>query len=55
MSNFMRRQGEGWTFLEAAGLESSIELASIGYTLSLRELYEMAPAYAEPGQFGQSA
>ncbi len=30
----------GWTVLNASGQDSSIELLSIGYTLSLRELYE---------------
>jgi len=32
--------GTSWSFLEASGLESSIELTSIGYTLRLSELYE---------------
>jgi hypothetical protein len=36
-----RRQGDGtWSLIEAKGLESAIALTSIGYTLSLRELYE---------------
>jgi Uma2 family endonuclease len=36
-----RRQPDGsWSLLEAAGLESAITLASIGYTLPLGELYE---------------
>jgi Uma2 family endonuclease len=36
-----RRQTDGtWSLIEANGLESSIALISIGYTLSLRELYE---------------
>jgi Uma2 family endonuclease len=36
-----RRQADGsWSLIEAAGLESAIALTSIGYTLSLRELYE---------------
>ena len=36
-----RRQPDGtWSLIEANGLESAIALASIGYTLSLRELYE---------------
>ena len=35
-----RRQADGsWVIHEANGLEASIELASIGYTLHLRELY----------------
>jgi Uma2 family endonuclease len=36
-----RRQPDGtWSLIEANGLESAITLTSIGYTLSLRELYE---------------
>jgi Uma2 family endonuclease len=36
-----RRQPDGtWSLIEAIGLESAIALTSIGYTLSLRELYE---------------
>jgi Uma2 family endonuclease len=36
-----RRQPDGtWSLIEARGLESAIALTSIGYTLSLRELYE---------------
>jgi Uma2 family endonuclease len=36
-----RRQADGsWSLMEAKGLESAITLTSIGYTLSLRELYE---------------
>lgn len=36
-----RRQTDGtWSLIEAKGLESAIPLTSIGYTLSLRELYE---------------
>ena len=36
-----RRQPDGtWALIEARGLESAITLTSIGYTLSLRELYE---------------
>jgi Uma2 family endonuclease len=35
-----RRQTDGtWSLIEAKGLESEIALTSIGYTLSLRELY----------------
>jgi Uma2 family endonuclease len=35
-----RRQPDGtWSLMEAKGLESAITLTSIGYTLSLRELY----------------
>jgi Uma2 family endonuclease len=40
-----RRQQDGrWVILEAGGLEASIELESISYTLRLRELYENVPA-----------
>jgi len=36
-----RRQDDAtWTVINAIGLEGSIELTSIGYTLQLRELYE---------------
>ena len=36
-----RRQADGsWSLMEAKGLEAGIALTSIGYTLSLRELYE---------------
>jgi Uma2 family endonuclease len=35
-----RRQNTGWSLLESNGLEGCIELASIGYTLRLAELYE---------------
>ncbi|MDR3703253.1 MAG: Uma2 family endonuclease [Candidatus Sulfopaludibacter sp.] len=36
-----RRQEDGtWNLLNAAGLDASMELASIGCTLQLRELYE---------------
>jgi hypothetical protein len=36
-----RRQDDGsWLILNAVGLEGSVELTSIGYTLQLRELYE---------------
>ena len=36
-----RRQPDGaWKLFEAGGLDGSIELASIGYTLPLRELYK---------------
>jgi len=36
-----RRQADGtWSVIEAGGLDSSIDLATIGYTLHLRELYE---------------
>ena len=35
-----RRQPDGtWVLIEADGLDSSIELTSIGYTLSLRDAY----------------
>lgn len=40
-----RRQPDGqWTVLDAAGLDASVELTTIGYTLSLRELYETTGA-----------
>jgi Uma2 family endonuclease len=35
-----RKQDGSWSLLEADGLQQSIELESIGYTLKLAELYE---------------
>ncbi len=35
-----READNSWRIFNASGLEASIELLSIGYTLSLRELYE---------------
>jgi Uma2 family endonuclease len=34
------RRGEPWTYHEASGMDATIELASICYTLRLRDLYE---------------
>ena len=46
-----RRQADGsWGLFEASGLDGAIELASIGYTLRLRELYATVIAEAETGQ-----
>ena len=40
-----RRQSDGtWSLIEAKGLQSAIALESIGYTLPLRELYEIVVA-----------
>lgn len=51
-----RRQPDGtWILLEADGLDGSIELASIGYTLRLNDLYETAIANDDTGQFSQAA
>jgi Uma2 family endonuclease len=37
-----RRQADGaWSLIEAKGLDAAVELQSIGYTLQLRELYEV--------------
>ena len=45
-----RRQPDGtWSIISALGLDSSIELTSIGYTLQLRELYEIVVADGEAG------
>lgn len=45
-----RRQPDGtWSIIPALGLDSSIELTSIGYTLQLRELYEIVVADGEAG------
>lgn len=46
-----RRQADGsWALFEASGLDGSVELASIGYTLRLRELYATVVAEGEAGQ-----
>jgi Uma2 family endonuclease len=43
-----RRQGDAtWSLIGANGLDASIELTSIQYTLPLRELYEKVAAYRE--------
>lgn len=42
-----RRGTAGWTVLDAAGMDASIELASIAYTLRLRDLYEGILSEAE--------
>lgn len=34
-----RRTSAGWTVIDAIGIDESVELTSIGYTLRLRELY----------------
>jgi Uma2 family endonuclease len=45
-----RRQTDGsWSLMEAKGLEAGIALTSIGYTLSLRELYEKVLGDSEKG------
>ena len=45
-----RRQPDGsWSIVSVTGLDASIELASIGYTLHLRELYEIVVAEGEAG------
>ena len=50
-----RRQPDGtWSLIEAKGLESAITLTSIGYTLSLRELYEKARMGSENAGSGAS-
>ena len=50
-----RRQPDGtWSLIEARGLESAIALTSIGYTLSLRELYERVLGDSENGGSGSS-
>ena len=50
-----RRQADGsWSLMEAKGLESAIALASIGYTLSLRELYENVLGNVENAVSGAS-
>jgi len=48
-----RRQPDGtWSLIEANGPESEITLTSIGYTLSLRELYEKARMGSENAGLG---
>jgi Uma2 family endonuclease len=44
---YRRQVGETWSLIEAKGLDATIELQSIGYTLQLRELYEKVLAHAE--------
>jgi Uma2 family endonuclease len=34
------RQDKGWLFIEANGLDETIDLASISFTLALREVYD---------------
>jgi Uma2 family endonuclease len=41
------RRGEPWTYHEAAGMDGTIEFASIGYTLRLRDLYSGIVAEAQ--------
>jgi Uma2 family endonuclease len=44
-----RRQTDGtWSIISATGLDASIELTSIAFTLPLRDLYEMVIAENEP-------
>jgi len=48
-----RRQPDGtWSLIEAKGLEAEIELESIGYTLRLRELYEIVLAHKDDPEAG---
>jgi Uma2 family endonuclease len=41
------RRGTPWVYDEAAGMDATIELTSIGYTLRLRDLYEGIVSGAE--------
>jgi Uma2 family endonuclease len=43
---YRRQPGGTWQLIEASGLDASIELQSIGYTLRLSELYEKVLAHA---------
>jgi Uma2 family endonuclease len=45
-----RQPGGTWLLIEADGLDSSIELSSIGYTLSLREAYAIVLRYRASNQ-----
>lgn len=46
-----RRQADGtWLLMQVKGLDESIELASINYTLKLRDLYAMVIEAGEAGQ-----
>ncbi len=46
-----RRQADGtWSLMQVKGLDESIELASINYTLKLRDLYAMVIEAGEAGQ-----
>jgi Uma2 family endonuclease len=47
-----RQPDETWSLMEAKGPDASITLTSIGYTLSLRELYEKARMGSEDAGTG---
>lgn len=42
------REGDHWLLTEVAGLDSTIELTSIGCTLALREVYDKVTGLAYP-------
>jgi len=44
---YRRQPNDTWSLIAAKGLEATIELQSIGYTLQLRELYEVVVAQRE--------
>jgi Uma2 family endonuclease len=44
---YRRQPDGGWSLLEAKGLDASIHLESIGYTLPLRDLYKKVLAHRE--------
>jgi Uma2 family endonuclease len=43
-------QGEFWTLTDAIGLDATIELASVGCTLALRDVYDRVEFAAEMGK-----
>ena len=47
---YRRQAGGGWSLTEAKGLEASIELESIGYTLRLLDLYKKVLAHREAAE-----
>lgn len=47
---YRRQQGGGWSLIEASGLDASVDLESIGYTLSLRELYKKVLAHRQEAE-----
>jgi Uma2 family endonuclease len=49
---YRRQAGDTWVLIVARGLDASIELASIGYTLQLRDLYAKVLAHKEEPDSG---
>jgi hypothetical protein len=47
IERFVRQEDGLWQFSEATGLETALELSSIGCTLALSEVYEQITFTAE--------